>query len=102
MKLPTTDTLLALVWLALNVTLPALAIGGVREQRAELQHHPTGEMLSRTPDWLVLAVPGTPTDALYHELSAAGFEVERVGDAVAPRRAHAAVIDGERAGAALV
>ena len=74
----------------------------VEGHTVHLQHHPTGEMLSRTPDWLVLAVPGTPTDALYHELSAAGFEVERVGDAVAPRRAHAAVIDGERAGAALV
>ena len=33
--------------------------------------------------------------------AAAGVEVERVGDAVAPRRAHAAVIDGERVGAAL-
>jgi hypothetical protein len=27
--------------------------------------------------------------------------VERVGDCVAPRRAHAAVVDGERAGLAL-
>lgn len=68
----------------------------------QLQHHPTGQMHSRTPDWLVLAVPGTPAEQLYHELRAAGLEVERVGDAVAPRRAHAAVIDGERVGAALV
>ena len=30
-----------------------------------------------------------------------GVTVERVGDCLAPRRAHAAVIDGERVGAAL-
>jgi NADPH-dependent 2,4-dienoyl-CoA reductase/sulfur reductase-like enzyme len=67
----------------------------------ELQHHPTGRMVTRTPDWVVLAVPATPADALYHDLRAAAVEVERVGDAVAPRRAHAAVIDGERVGAAV-
>ena len=32
---------------------------------------------------------------------AAGVSVQRVGDCVAPRRAHAAVVDGERAGAAV-
>jgi 2,4-dienoyl-CoA reductase (NADPH2) len=46
-----------------------------------------------------LAVPGVPADGLYHELRRAGWSVERVGDCVAPRRAHAAVIEGERAGA---
>ena len=39
-----------------------------------------------------LAVPGV------HALQDAGVTVSRVGDAVAPRRAHAAVIDGERIG----
>jgi 2,4-dienoyl-CoA reductase (NADPH2) len=58
-------------------------------------------MQTREPDWVVLAVPSTPADALFHELRARGVEVERVGDAVAPRRAHAAVIDGERVGAAI-
>jgi 2,4-dienoyl-CoA reductase (NADPH2) len=38
---------------------------------------------------------------LYHDLVAAGVSVERVGDCVAPRRAHAAVVEGERAGAAV-
>jgi 2,4-dienoyl-CoA reductase (NADPH2) len=66
-----------------------------------LQHHPTGSMVERAPDWLVLAVPAAPADALYHELRAAEIDVQRVGDAVAPRRAHAAVVDGERVGAAL-
>ena len=72
-------------------------------------HHPTGTMSARTADWLVLAVPPAPADALYRELKelrerpAAGatFALHRIGDALAPRRAHAAVIDGERVGAGL-
>ncbi len=64
-----------------------------------LLHHPTGANVVRTPDWVVLAVPAAPDDALYLDLKAAGIPVERVGDCVAPRRAHAAVVEGERAGA---
>lgn len=75
---------------------------GVEGHVVNLQHHPTQQTVTRSPDWLVLAVPPTPADWLYHELVATGADVLRVGDAVAPRRAHAAVIDGERVGAALV
>jgi hypothetical protein len=64
-----------------------------------LLHHPTGTNVTRAPDWVVLAVPPSPVEWLYRELKAAGVSVERVGDCVAPRRAHAAVIEGERAGA---
>ncbi len=68
-------------------------------------HHPTGTMASRRADWIVLAVPPAPVDGLYRELKAVsrelGIKVHRIGDALAPRRAHAAVIDGERVGAAL-
>jgi mycofactocin system FadH/OYE family oxidoreductase 2 len=63
-----------------------------------LLHHPTGISQTRTPDWVVLAVPAAPAEQLYHELRAAGLSVERVGDCVAPRRAHAAVVEGDRAG----
>ena len=66
-----------------------------------LLHHPTGQMQTRTPDWVVLAVPANPVEWLYHDLRSAGWSVERVGDCVAPRRAHAAVVDGERAGSSL-
>jgi 2,4-dienoyl-CoA reductase (NADPH2) len=58
-------------------------------------------METRQPDWIVLAVPADPVEWLYRDLKAAGWPVTRVGDCVAPRRAHAAVIEGERAGAAL-
>lgn len=66
-----------------------------------LQHHPTGTMHTREPDWIVLAVPSAPLDGLHRELRDAGVDVHLVGDALAPRRAHAAVIDGERVGAAI-
>ncbi|GAC1535433.1 MAG: NADH:flavin oxidoreductase [Acidimicrobiales bacterium] len=65
-------------------------------------HHPTGTNRELDCDWVVLAVAQQPADRLYHELVAhPGLEVHRAGDCVAPRRAHAAVIDGTRIGAAL-
>jgi 2,4-dienoyl-CoA reductase (NADPH2) len=66
-----------------------------------LLHHPTGVEETRTPDWVVLGVPAQPVEWLYHDLVAAGRRVTRAGDCVAPRRAHAAVVEGEQAGAAL-
>ena len=66
-----------------------------------LLHHPTGTNVTRRPDWVVLAVPANPVEWLYNDLKAAGVSVQRVGDCLAPRRAHAAVVDGERAGAAV-
>ncbi|MEZ5321819.1 MAG: hypothetical protein R2698_07075 [Microthrixaceae bacterium] len=46
-------------------------------------------------------MPASPADSLYFALKEAGVAVQRVGDCVAPRRAHAAVIDGERVGSAI-
>jgi 2,4-dienoyl-CoA reductase (NADPH2) len=46
-------------------------------------------------------VPSRPLEGLYFELKATGRRVHRVGDCVAPRRAHAAVVEGHRVGAAL-
>ncbi len=79
---------------------------GMADGVLDLQHHPTGTSQTRTPDWVVCAVPPRPVEWLYTELRdrhAAGIgpAVQRVGDCVAPRRAHAAVIDGERVGAAI-
>jgi hypothetical protein len=68
-------------------------------------HHPTGVTTPRTADWVVLAVPGSPADELYFALKdryrSTAVTVERIGDCVAPRRAHAAVIEGDRVGASL-
>lgn len=76
-----------------------LAPMGLAGNELTLLHHPTGQNQTRRLDWLVLAVPGSPVDWLYNDLKAAGVSVQRVGDCVAPRRAHAAVVEGERAGA---
>jgi 2,4-dienoyl-CoA reductase (NADPH2) len=71
---------------------------GMDGRSITLLHHPTGEHVTSTPDWVVLAVPQRPVEWLYHDLVTDGISVERVGDCVAPRRAHAAVVEGERAG----
>ena len=74
---------------------------GIAGNELTLLHHPTGTNQTRRFDWVVLAVPGNPVEWLYHDLKSTGVSVERAGDCVAPRRAHAAVVDGERAGAAV-
>ncbi len=66
-----------------------------------LQHHPTGTDRVRACDWVVCAVHQRPDDDLWHALDGAPFEVHRIGDCLAPRRAHAAVIEGHRVAVAL-
>ena len=76
---------------------------GLEPGAALLLHHPTGVMERRLVDWVVMAGPPAPEDRLYRELRAGApeLEVRRVGDCVAPRRAHAAVVEGDRAGSSL-
>ncbi len=74
---------------------------GVEGHAVQFQHYPTGQMEQREVDWVVLAVPAAPREDLYAELRDAGVSVQRAGDCVAPRRAHSAVIESERVGAAL-
>ncbi|HEX6239023.1 MAG TPA: mycofactocin system FadH/OYE family oxidoreductase 2 [Acidimicrobiales bacterium] len=76
--------------------------GNGETHRLVMQHHPTGTERRLDADWVVLAVPPSPVDGLYHELSGRDdLVVHRAGDCIAPRRAHAAVIEGERIGASL-
>lgn len=67
----------------------------------QLQHHPTGTDVVRAVDWVVCAVQQRADDALWHALADAPFPVHRVGDCVAPRRAHAAVVEGHRVAVSL-
>lgn len=71
--------------------------------RLRLVHHLTGAEHTMEVDHVVYAGQQRCDDALWRALQArpAGFAVHRVGDALAPRRADAAVREGERAGAAL-
>ncbi len=67
----------------------------------DVLHHPTGRMLQVRCDWVVCATHAQPEDGLWHELRDAPFPVLRAGDCITPRRAHAAVVEGERAAVAL-
>ncbi len=70
-----------------------------------LMYHLTGQVETRRPDWVVMSLPPRASDGLYFQLksmeSELNLDVHRVGDAVAPRRVHSAVIDGDRIGRAL-
>ncbi|MGK2958848.1 MAG: mycofactocin system FadH/OYE family oxidoreductase 2 [Acidimicrobiales bacterium] len=87
--------------------LTDLVVTGIEDGKLNVMHHPTGRNELRDADWVVLAIPQAPVEALYFELSkaslqpGAGFVVHRVGDCVAPRRAHAAVVEGQQIGASL-
>jgi NADPH-dependent 2,4-dienoyl-CoA reductase/sulfur reductase-like enzyme len=61
-----------------------------------LQHHPTGTDQVRECDWVVCALQQQPEDGLWSELRGSPFSLHRIGDCLAPRRAHAAVIEGHR------
>jgi 2,4-dienoyl-CoA reductase (NADPH2) len=79
-----------------STLVTALRAGG-----AEVQDVRTGATGHRDVDVVVLAVPGIPDDALATSLRSRGREVHVIGDARSPRRAHAAVLDGDRVGLAL-
>lgn len=82
-----------------------VVVTGIDRDGVSLLHHPSGRTARRQVDWVVSAWPPAPRHSLYFELRAlwAGQadRVRRVGDCVAPRRAHSAVIEGQRAGAGL-
>ena len=79
-----------------STMVTALRPGGVT-----IQNVLTGATGSRDVGSVVLAVPGIPDDGLAASCRDRGLTVMTIGDARAPRRAHAAVIDGERAGSLL-
>jgi 2,4-dienoyl-CoA reductase (NADPH2) len=76
-------------------------VTGTGRPVVRLLHHPTGTELDRVVDWVVAAVPAEPADELWHALAGSGVEVHRIGDCLAPRRAHAATVEGERVAVAL-
>ncbi len=66
-----------------------------------MQHHPTATEEERQCDWIVCSVHQEPEDDLWHALKNGSVPVHRIGDCLAPRRAHAAVIEGHRVAVAL-
>ncbi|WP_137724953.1 mycofactocin system FadH/OYE family oxidoreductase 2 [Prescottella subtropica] len=84
-------------WTDVTVAGPVEAVdGGVR---VTLANHLTGTEQAEVFDAVVCATHQEPEDELWKELSdneAVRFEVHRIGDAVTPRRSHAAVLEGHR------
>ncbi|MBV9661312.1 MAG: mycofactocin system FadH/OYE family oxidoreductase 2 [Acidimicrobiales bacterium] len=66
-----------------------------------LQHHPTGTNRDRVCDWVVSVTHQQPEDGLWREMRDGPVPVHRIGDCLAPRRAHAAVIEGYRVAVSL-
>jgi 2,4-dienoyl-CoA reductase (NADPH2) len=65
-------------------------------------HNYSGQMVHfPKADTVVLAVHRQAEDGLYRALKGQVPELYRIGDCVAPRRAHAAIIEGERVGRAV-
>ena len=65
-------------------------------------HNYSGQIITFDPvDTIVLAVQRRADSGLYFALKGRVPELHRIGDALAPRRAHAAIIEGERVGRAL-
>jgi mycofactocin system FadH/OYE family oxidoreductase 2 len=81
---------------------PDTLVTGLTSGALDVTDLMTGQQGRLEADWVVLAVPQEPCEELYFQLRAmANLEVHRAGDCLAPRRAHAAVIDGDRVGSAL-
>jgi 2,4-dienoyl-CoA reductase (NADPH2) len=85
----------------IRCTTDMVPLGSTRGVTLRLLHHPTGTEHVRTVDWVVCAVHQRPADALWQELRGSALPVHRIGDCLAPRRAHAAVIEGRRVAMAL-
>jgi 2,4-dienoyl-CoA reductase (NADPH2) len=83
-------------------TTPDHTVLWLEPGKANVIHNYTGQQRAiEGLDAIVLAVPRRADDGLYKALKGRVRELHRIGDAVAPRRAHAAIIEGERAGRAL-
>jgi len=66
-----------------------------------LVDHRTGDARVHPVDVVVIATHQDPVDELWRALSESGIRVFRVGDAVTPRRAHAAILEGDSAALAV-
>ncbi|MFL5800830.1 MAG: mycofactocin system FadH/OYE family oxidoreductase 2 [Roseiflexaceae bacterium] len=84
------------------VCTPDMSVLGVADGVVNAVHNYTGQLRTFAGlDTIVLAVPRRTNAGLYFGLKNRVPELHRIGDALAPRRAHAAIIEGERVGRAV-
>jgi hypothetical protein len=87
----------------LGVTItPYARLAGVDSDTAYFEQTTTGEaILAEGTETVVLAQGHRSVDGLLAELTASGIAAEAIGDALSPRSAEEAVLDGLKAGAAI-
>ena len=87
--------------IAQRTDLMVTAVHGHGPLTVDLVHHPTGVAETSVVDWVVYATQQEPEDDLWNTLRGSSFEIHRIGDALSPRRSHAAVIEGHRVASAI-
>ncbi len=81
---------------------PNHSVLGIDNGTVTALHNYSGQIVSFGPaDTVVLAVHRKADDGLYRALKGRVPALYRIGDCVTPRRAHAAIIEGEQVGRAL-
>jgi 2,4-dienoyl-CoA reductase (NADPH2) len=81
---------------------PNHSVLGIDNGTVTALHNYSGQMVSFGPaDTVVLAVHRRADDGLYRALKGRVPALYRIGDCVTPRRAHAAIIEGEQIGRTL-
>jgi mycofactocin system FadH/OYE family oxidoreductase 2 len=82
------------------VMTPLTAVREIEPRTVRVEHVYSGQARDLPADLVVLALGGESRAELYEGLRAAAprLELHRVGDAVAPRRLHDALLEGTRAG----
>ncbi len=75
----------------------AVIASGAGARSVSFFNHLDGGQLEIEADLLVLSLHATAEDSLFGAARSGGIPALRIGDALSPRRAHAAVIEGDRA-----
>lgn len=81
---------------------PNHSVLSIEDRVVTALHNYSGQIVHFAPaDTIVLSVHRRAECRVYTQLKGRAAELHRIGDCVAPRRTHAAIIDGEKAGRAV-
>jgi 2,4-dienoyl-CoA reductase (NADPH2) len=84
------------------VCTPDTSVLGIEGGVVNAIHNYSGAMRSFEGfDTVALAIPRVANVKIFRELAGVAREIHRIGDCLAPRRAHAAILEGDRAGRAI-
>ena len=84
------------------VCTPDTSVLGIAAGVVNAIHNYSGAMRSFEGfDTVALAIPRVANVAIFRALAGVAREVHRIGDCLAPRRAHAAILEGDQVGRSL-